>query len=214
MKADIHKDKGMLERAGAKKMKKLKCWEMYGCENKECPAYKSRNFRCWLTSGSESRKADHGKLSCKTETCLGCKVYKANVDAAVRREVDKIVNKVLRKFRKDIEDKDREMEKIDQFTNCILCACCYTACPVVARDERYLGPAALAKLFRFVKDPRDRRPFASWAAVNVQDGVWSCDTVFKCNEVCPKEVRPADGIEALRRRLLVERLKRFFKKKP
>jgi succinate dehydrogenase/fumarate reductase-like Fe-S protein len=44
--------------------------------------------------------------------------------------------------------------------------------------------------------------------------VWSCDTVFKCNEVCPKEVRPADGIEALRRKLLVERLKRFFKKKP
>jgi succinate dehydrogenase / fumarate reductase iron-sulfur subunit len=109
---------------------------------------------------------------------------------------------------------DREMGKIDQFTNCILCACCYTACPVVARDERYVGPAALAKLCRFIKDPRDRRPFASWAEVNVQDGVWSCDTVFKCNEVCPKEVRPADGIEALRRKLLVEKLKRFFKKKP
>ena len=112
LKADIHKDKGMLEGAGAKKVKKMRCWEMYGCENKECHAYKSRNFRCWLTSGSHSRKEDHGRLSCKTETCLGCKVYKANVDAAVRREVDKIVNKVLRKFRKDIEDKDREMEKI------------------------------------------------------------------------------------------------------
>jgi len=116
--------------------------------------------------------------------------------------------------RKEHRIEDREMEKIDQFTNCILCACCYTACPVVARDERYVGPAALAKLCRFIKDPRDRRPFASWAAVNVRDGVWSCDTVFKCNEVCPKEVRPADGIEALRRKLLVERLKRFFKKKP
>jgi signal transduction histidine kinase len=94
------------------KVKKLRCWEIYGCENKECPAYKSRNFRCWLTSETNSLKEDHGKLLCKTETCLGCKVYKANVDAAVRKEVDKIVNKVLRKFREDIEDKDREMEKI------------------------------------------------------------------------------------------------------
>ncbi len=106
---------------------------------------------------------------------------------------------------------DRQMERVDQFVNCILCGCCYSACPVVSRDERYLGPAALAKLYRFVKDPRDKRGFARWSRVNTATGAWGCDTVFKCNEVCPRYVRPADGIEGLRRRLVWGKLKRLFK---
>jgi succinate dehydrogenase / fumarate reductase iron-sulfur subunit len=105
------------------------------------------------------------------------------------------------------------MEKIGQYINCILCGCCYSACPVASRDSRYLGPAALAKLSRFVQDPRDKRPFSNWSKVDTDGGVWGCDTVFKCNEVCPKEVRPADGIESLRRKLVIEKIKRFFRMK-
>ena len=108
---------------------------------------------------------------------------------------------------------ERKMEKIFQYINCIMCGCCYSACPVASRDERYLGPAALAKLYRFVKDPRDKRPFSNLSGVNTEGGVWGCDTIFKCNEVCPKEVRPADGIEALRRKLVVEKVKRIFRLK-
>jgi len=106
---------------------------------------------------------------------------------------------------------DKEMEKIDQFTNCILCGCCYSTCPVIARDRKYLGPAALAKLYRFLRDPRDKRPFSNWSQVNRESGVWGCDTVFRCNDSCPKKVRPADGIEALRRKLVIEKVKRLFK---
>ena len=85
-----------------------------------------------------------------------------------------------------------------QYITCILCASCYSACPVASRDGRYIGPAALAKLYRFAIDPRDQRPFAALDRVNGPDGVWGCDTVFRCNDVCPKDVRPADGIEGLR----------------
>lgn len=106
---------------------------------------------------------------------------------------------------------DRDMDQIFQFVNCIMCGCCYAACPVASRDERYLGPAALAKFYRFVRDPRDIRTFANWSRVNTEAGVWGCDTVFACNEACPKDVRPADGILALRRKLLVEKIKRFFR---
>ncbi|MFQ6037223.1 MAG: succinate dehydrogenase/fumarate reductase iron-sulfur subunit [Candidatus Aminicenantales bacterium] len=106
---------------------------------------------------------------------------------------------------------DREMEKIFGFVNCILCGCCYAACPVASRDGRYLGPAALAKLYRFVQDPRDRRPFSNWSRVNSETGVWGCDTVFRCNDVCPKNVRPADGIEALRRKLVIGKIRRLFR---
>jgi len=108
---------------------------------------------------------------------------------------------------------EREMEKIDQYIDCILCGCCYSACPVASRDSRYLGPAALAKLNRFVQDPRDKRPFSNWSRVNTEAGVWGCDAVFKCNEVCPKKVRPADGIESLRRKLVIEKIKRLFRLK-
>ena len=106
---------------------------------------------------------------------------------------------------------EKEMEKILQYINCIMCGCCYSACPVASRDERYLGPAALAKLYRLIKDPRDKRPFSDWSRVNTEGGVWGCDTIFRCNEVCPKNVRPADGIEALKRKLVAEKIKRIFK---
>jgi len=108
---------------------------------------------------------------------------------------------------------DREMEKIDQYVNCILCGCCYSVCPVVSRDERYIGAAALAKLYRFVKDPRDKRGDKRWFRVNTEAGAWGCDSVFRCNEVCPRYVRPADGIEGVRRALVGARLRRLFKRK-
>ena len=108
---------------------------------------------------------------------------------------------------------EKDMEKVFQYITCILCACCYSACPVATRDERYVGPAALAKLRRFVLDPRDERPFSVLEDVNEPGGVWGCDTVFRCNDVCPKSVRPADGIEGLRRTIIAGKTKRLFRRK-
>jgi len=108
---------------------------------------------------------------------------------------------------------EKQMDKIFQFVTCLWCGCCYAACPVVSRDERYIGPAALAKLYRFVKDPRDGRDSAFWTKINNPGGIWGCDTVFRCNEVCPKEVRPADGIIGLRKKLIAEKTKNLFKRK-
>ncbi len=107
-----------------------------------------------------------------------------------------------------------DMEKVFQYITCILCSCCYSACPAATRDARYVGPAALAKLYRFAIDPRDQRPFEDLEGVNGPEGVWGCDTVFRCNDVCPKAVRPADGIEGLRRKLVVGKAKRLFRRKP
>lgn len=109
---------------------------------------------------------------------------------------------------------EKQMEKVFQYITCVLCACCYSSCPVASRDGRYLGPAALAKLFRFISDPRDSRSYAALKKVDSPAGAWGCDTVFRCNVVCPKSVRPADGIEGLRRKLVAEKTKRIFKRKP
>jgi succinate dehydrogenase / fumarate reductase, iron-sulfur subunit len=109
---------------------------------------------------------------------------------------------------------DAALEDVFRLTNCILCASCYAACPVVSREQEYLGPAALAKLHRFVRDPRDKRPFDSLKRVDSPTGAWGCDTVFRCNDVCPKEVQPAHGIEGVRRTLVAGQLKRIFRRTP
>lgn len=109
---------------------------------------------------------------------------------------------------------DAEFEDVFRLTNCILCASCYAACPVVARESEYLGPAALAKLHRFVRDPRDKRPYGSLGRVDSPTGAWGCDTVFRCNDVCPKEVQPAHGIEGVRRALVAGKVKRIFRRTP
>ena len=72
----------------------------------------------------------------------------------------------------------------------------------------YAGPAALAKLERFALDSRDERSAASLEKVNDEKGVWGCDTLFRCVDACPKEVRPTDGIVGLRKSLVKNKFKR------
>ena len=102
-------------------------------------------------------------------------------------------------------------KKLDPYINCILCACCYGACPVLGFDEDYLGPAAIAKLFRFMADSRDQRGLKFLAKVDRRTGVWNCRTIFRCIDACPKDIRPTDTILALKRRLTLYRFKKFFR---
>ncbi len=111
---------------------------------------------------------------------------------------------------KEIEQSEEERSRIDQFVNCILCACCYGACPVIARDPQYLGPAAMAKLERFILDSRDERPEDFLDTVNDEKGVWGCDTVLRCIEACPKDVRPTDSIVNLRKTLVKKKTRRLL----
>ena len=111
---------------------------------------------------------------------------------------------------KEIFQSEDDRQRIDQFVNCVLCACCYGACEVLRREPDYLGPAALAKLQRFVLDSRDERPDAFLRSFDSQTGVWGCDTLFRCIDACPKEVRPTDGIVDLRKRLVKYRLKHLL----
>jgi len=110
----------------------------------------------------------------------------------------------------EVHQTEEDRNRIDQFVNCIMCASCYGACAVLARDPDYLGPAALAKLERFILDSRDERPLSALEAVNSERGVWGCDTLFKCIEACPKEVRPTDAIVGLRKTLLQYKFKKFL----
>jgi succinate dehydrogenase / fumarate reductase, iron-sulfur subunit len=109
---------------------------------------------------------------------------------------------------KELSQSEDERGRIDQYVNCILCASCYGACPVLSRNPDYLGPAALAKLERFVLDSRDQRAKGSLDDIDDDKGVWGCDTLFRCIDACPKDVRPTDSIVGLRKALLKHKMKK------
>lgn len=95
---------------------------------------------------------------------------------------------------------------LQQFSGCIQCGLCYSSCPILGSDEDYLGPAALAKAYRFADDPRDDARRERLAIVGDEKGIWRCHTIFNCTEVCPKGVEPTYAIQQLKRMTIRRRL--------
>ena len=104
---------------------------------------------------------------------------------------------------------ESQREKIDQYVNCILCGLCYGACPVMKSNPQFTGPAALAKLYRFLADSREDRDDTTLEQEDAHHGAWGCHTITRCIDACPKQVRPTDGIEGVRRKLVVHRFKKL-----
>ncbi len=105
---------------------------------------------------------------------------------------------------------ENRRKQIDPYIQCILCGICLGVCPAFYRDGQFLGPAILAKVYRFFKDPRDRRGEKILEKVNSQTGVWACNTVFQCVKFCPKEVPPTYAIVTMRRKILKSRFTSFI----
>jgi len=101
----------------------------------------------------------------------------------------------------------KQRKVIDEMVDCILCACCHSACPVVWTDPEYLGPAALTKAYRFVADSRDEAAEERLKVVSGEDGVWRCHTIFNCAQACPKKINPTYSIQRLKGKSVVQKLK-------
>ena len=85
---------------------------------------------------------------------------------------------------------------------CIMCGACVSDCTVLEVDPNFLGPASLAKAYRFVADPRDDPDNNRLQRLNDYGGVWDCTRCLQCVEVCPKGVAPMDRIMALREKAM------------
>ena len=103
-------------------------------------------------------------------------------------------------------EKERLMEpaavkELELYTNCILCAACFGACPINGENPKYLGPAALAKLYRFHIDPRETKRKSRLKQANISNGWWACEFHGNCRLVCPKNVSPNTAIAKARAEL-------------
>jgi succinate dehydrogenase / fumarate reductase iron-sulfur subunit len=93
------------------------------------------------------------------------------------------------------------MIDITQSMACIQCGACVSSCLSMEADPDFIGPAALAKAYRFVGDPRDAE-----AEERLHDlaedphGIYDCTHCFACIDACPKGVAPMDQIMRLRRK--------------
>jgi succinate dehydrogenase / fumarate reductase, iron-sulfur subunit len=95
-----------------------------------------------------------------------------------------------------------DVEKYLQFSYCIKCGLCYSACPSVGTDTKFPGPQALAQAYRYVADNRDDATQSRLDIVDNKHGIWRCHFAGSCSVVCPKGVDPALGIQLLRGHLV------------
>jgi fumarate reductase iron-sulfur subunit len=87
-----------------------------------------------------------------------------------------------------------ELEEFKQFSMCINCMLCYSACPVVANEPEFLGPAAIALGHRYNMDSRDEGAHERNEVFRGEGTVFSCSYANECSEVCPKHVDPAAAV--------------------
>ncbi len=93
------------------------------------------------------------------------------------------------------------MIDITQSMACIQCGACVSSCLSMEADPDFIGPAALAKAYRFVGDPRDGETVERLHDLaNDPHGIYDCTHCFSCVDACPKGVAPMDQIMRLRRK--------------
>ena len=93
------------------------------------------------------------------------------------------------------------MIDITQSMACIQCGACVSSCLSMEADPDFIGPAALAKAYRFVGDPRDADTEERlYDLAQDPHGIYDCTHCFSCIDACPKGVAPMDQIMRLRRR--------------
>ena len=95
--------------------------------------------------------------------------------------------------------------KLDGLYECILCACCSTACPSYWwNPDTYMGPAALLQAYRFIADSRDTHKEERLADLTDPFSLFRCRGIMNCVDVCPKDLNPLKAINHIKEEMLEE----------
>ena len=96
-----------------------------------------------------------------------------------------------------------ERAHLDGLYECILCACCSTACPSFWwNPDRFIGPSGLLQAYRFLIDSRDTATEDRLANLDDPFSVFRCHGIQNCVQVCPKGLNPTKAIGHIRNMLL------------
>ncbi|CAM3654290.1 succinate dehydrogenase iron-sulfur subunit [Deinococcus frigens] len=99
---------------------------------------------------------------------------------------------------------EEEAERMAHSSNCILCACCTTSCPIFWVNGSYLGPASIVQAHRFIFDSRDEATQQRLNIMNQNTGVWRCRTAYNCTEACPRDIPITQLIEEVKRAVMYQ----------
>ena len=104
---------------------------------------------------------------------------------------------------KEWKQSPKDRAKLDGLYECILCACCSTACPSYWwNSERYLGPAALLQSYRWLADSRDEHTGERLDKLEDPFRLYRCHTIMNCTNTCPKGLNPAKAIGEIKQMLV------------
>lgn len=96
-----------------------------------------------------------------------------------------------------------ERARLNGYYECILCACCSTACPSYWwNPERYLGPAVLLQAYRWLVDSRDEAAHERLEALQGPFRLYRCHTIMNCTNTCPKGLNPGKAIAETKKMML------------
>jgi succinate dehydrogenase / fumarate reductase iron-sulfur subunit len=96
-----------------------------------------------------------------------------------------------------------ERAKLDGLYECVLCACCSTACPSFWwNPDRFIGPSGLLQAYRFLADSRDTATAERLSELDDPYSVFRCHGIQNCVQVCPKGLNPTQAIGHIRNMLL------------
>jgi succinate dehydrogenase / fumarate reductase iron-sulfur subunit len=96
-----------------------------------------------------------------------------------------------------------ERDRLDGLYECILCACCSTACPSFWwNPEKFRGPAALLQAYRFLADSRDQATEERLAELEGPFRLFRCHSIMNCADVCPKGLNPTRAIGRIKQLML------------
>lgn len=97
----------------------------------------------------------------------------------------------------------RDRDRLDGLYECIMCACCSTACPSFWwNPDKFRGPAALLQSWRFLADSRDQATTERLEELEGAYKVFRCHSIMNCVNVCPKGLNPTRAIGNIKKLML------------
>ena len=108
---------------------------------------------------------------------------------------------------KEREQSIEDREQIDGYYECVLCACCSTACPSYWwNGDKYLGPAILLQAYRWIVDSRDEATGERLDQLNDSFKLYRCHTIMNCTKTCPKGLNPAKAIAEIKKLITLKKI--------